>query len=266
MFKNLFTKKSVIDESTRQWIFDTFAWAIENFNVQVFQKETRLVLPTNEFYSGRVGSVEEMAKNIFDHTLNYSGMKNWPLTLVSPDQSVTNELPVLSIQHALRGENAVVAVADTVDESSQTINFTFNPSQLNQPQDLIASYVQQLATVLVLQQKTLPPGGQEFLPQAIDLLACVMGFGIVFANTAYQFKGGCGSCYNPRANRQAALPENEMLYCLAVFSQLKGIKNKNVLPHLKGHLRKEYKKMVNDIETFFNGTNDHPVLLFKPSE
>lgn len=247
----LFKQKPSIDDNTRAWIFDTFSWAIKNFNQQVFLNETQLIIPNNKFYSGRVTSVEEMARNIFNHTLNYSGMNKWPIQLVSPGHPVSTELPSLTFNGALRGESMVVSD----DNNAKQIVMTFNPQQINQPQDLIASYVQQFATILVMQQKTLPPGGKEFIPQAIDVLACVMGFGVIFANTAYQFKGGCGSCYNPRANRQAALPENEILYCLAVFSHIKAVNNKEVVPHLKSHLRSTYKKMTKEVQQNLVGRN-----------
>ncbi len=248
---DLFKQKPCIDDNTRTWIFDTFSWAINNFNKQVFVDETQLILPNNQFYSGRVASVEEMARNIFDHTLNYSGMNKWPIKLVSPGQPVSTELPSLTFNGALRGKSMAVSN----NNSAQQIVMTFNPQQINQPQDLISSYVQQFATILVMQQKTLPPGGREFIPQAIDVLACVMGFGVMFANTAYQFKGGCGSCYNPRANRQAALPENEMLYCLAVFLHIKAVDKKDVVPHLKSHLRSTYKKMAKEVLQNLVGRN-----------
>ena len=244
MIFNLFKKSPVIDENTRQWLIDTFAWAIAHFDAKTFHHETQLILPNNDFYSGRVASIDEMAENIFTHTVNYAGMKNWPLRLLSPNQAINSLLPQLTVTNALRGEQAQILINDQIP----TIDFTFNPQQINQPQDLIASYAQQLATVLVMQQKVLPPGGQETIPQAIDVLACVMGFGVIFANTAYQFRGGCGSCYNPRANRQAALPEHEMLYSLAIFCQLKAIPVKNVTPHLKSHLRSDFKRMVKDVQ------------------
>lgn len=257
MLNLLFTKKSAIDESTRQWIFDTFAWAIEHFNVQVFQDETKLVLPTNEFYSGRVGSVTEMAQNIFSHTVEYAGMQNWPLMLVEPQALKPTEFPLLVIKHALRGNNSSIEFSD---DNQQPILFTFNPNQINQPQDMIASYVQQLATILVMQQKVLPPGGKDFLPQAIDVLSCVMGFGVIFANTAYQFKGGCGSCFNPRANRQASISENDTVYVLALFCLLKYQNPKNVKRHLKGHLRKIFSHAYNELASM-NQKSELPLSL-----
>ncbi|MCO4797576.1 MAG: hypothetical protein KC484_00050 [Colwelliaceae bacterium] len=257
MFTSLFKKQPLVDENTQEWLFDTFSWAIEHFNVQVFLKETQLILPTNEFYSGRVASVNEMANNIFNHTLAYSSMQNWPIRLVNPHEAITTEMPVLTVRNAIRGENALVEV---LNDRYKTIDFTFNPSQINQPQDLIASYAQQLATILVMQQKILPPGGKEFLPQAIDVLACVMGFGVIFSNTAYQFKGGCGSCYNPRANRQAALSENDNVYALALFCVLKSKKLKDVKQHLKGHLRKAFGQAYSELSSL-SQTSESPLFL-----
>jgi hypothetical protein len=261
MFNLLFTKKTLIDENTRQWIFDTFSWAIEHFNTQVFLEETQLVLPTNEFYSGRVGSVLEMAQNIFEHTVQYAGMQNWPLKLVEPQRLKPIDFPALSIKNALRGKNSKI---NLLDSNQQTIHFTFNPNQINQPQDLIASYAQQLATILVMQQKILPPGGKDFLPQAIDILSCVMGFGVIFSNTAYQFRGGCGSCFNPKANREASLSENDTVYALALFCLLKDKKPQKVKQHLKGHLRKTFSHAYHEINSM-RMKNTSPIFLMMSS-
>lgn len=244
MLARLFSKKEVIDENTRQWIFDTMSWSISSFNAQVFKHETQLILPTNEFYPGKVKSIEEMANNIFVRTAEYAGMENWPIKLVRPQQLIHREIPIFSMSADFRGKSAVV---DKDNAPSSPIQLTYNSLQINQPQDLIASYANQLATILFLTRKVLPPGGKAFIPQAIDVLSCAMGFGVIFSNTAYQFKGGCGSCNNPRANREVALPENEMLYALAVFSQLKDIENKLITPHLKPHLRRLFKNMRKDV-------------------
>jgi len=260
MLNAIFKKTPLIDENTRQWMFDTVLWAIKYFDADTFHHETQLVLPTNEFYSGRVASVDEMANNIFKHTITYAGMQHWPLSLVNPNQPISTQLPNLEIKNSLRGNSASVILYD----GEEVIKFTYNPQQINQPQDLIASYAQQLATLLVMQQKVLPPGGQECIAQAVDVLACFMGFGVIFANTAYQFRGGCGSCFNPRANREVALPENEILYCLAIFCCLKKIDNKDVVKHLKSHLRGEYKKMIKEVTKLLSNSQSFQLLTSKP--
>ncbi len=45
----------------------------------------------------------------------------------------------------------------------------------------------------------------------------------MFANSAFTFRGSCGSCYNPNATRDTYLSEQEATYALAIFAVLKGI-------------------------------------------
>ena len=95
--------------------------------------------------------------------------------------------------------------------------------------------------------ETPPPGGVQYWPQATELLAVYLGFGLMFANSAFTFRGGCGSCYNPAANRDAYLSEQEATYALAIFAVLKGISNSTVTRHLKSHLRGFYKKAAKEV-------------------
>ena len=268
MLSTLFKAKPIIDEESKAWIFDTFAWCINQLDGDFFKKNSELILPNNTFYSGSSTSVEEMAKNIFVNTTKYTGMTAWPIRLVSAENFSQKPMPRLSFGSALRGENCKVNCQSNYEQGNEKIppeiDIAFNSSQLNQPQDLIAYLVQIQASILVKQNDALPyatspPGGQAVLAQTIDLVACFMGFGVIFANTAYQFKGGCGSCNNPNANRQSALPENETIHALALFCLLKCIKPNAVKPHLKSHLRKQFSLSYNALSNSLKNSAD-PVL------
>ncbi len=74
MLSALFKQKTLIDDTSRTWIFDTFVWCVEQLDGNFFHEQTRLILPNNEFYPGVVSSVEEMAEAIFSNTINYTGM------------------------------------------------------------------------------------------------------------------------------------------------------------------------------------------------
>ncbi|AZQ83874.1 hypothetical protein EKO29_07445 [Colwellia sp. Arc7-635] len=256
MLAKLFSPKEIIDENTKNWILDTFAWAIENFDINVLKEETRLILPSNEFYPGTVSSIDEMAQAMFNNTKNYAGMQKWPIQLTSSAPSMSTPIENLRLGAVVRGDQAEIVVA----ENSEPLTLGFTPNQVNQPQDLIAGISQALASILVVSNKVLPPGGKDYLPQAIDLVACFMGFGVIFANTAYQFKGGCGSCNNASLNRQAALTEPETLYALALFCVLKKEPIKNVKGHLKSHLRKDFVNAYKSIEQSLS-TSTQPALL-----
>lgn len=256
-----------IDEDSHQWILDTFSWALTHFDVAEFKNNSQLVLPNNQFYQGSVTSVHEMALSIFKQTATYAGMQQWPIILITPEQFFAGTqqitIPPFNMVDHCRGDNTPFAKLneeDTAKLQQQPIMLSYGANQVNQPQDLISSIVQNLANILIVQQASLPPGGKEFIPQAVDVIACFMGFGIIFSNTAYQFRGGCGSCNNPNANRQSALPENETVHALALFCILKAIRPNAVKPHLKSHLRKQFSLSYHALTNTIKNSPD-PVLL-----
>jgi len=271
MLSNFFKTKPVIDESSKEWIFDTFSWCITQLDGDFFQNNSELILPNNNFYPGSSTSVEEMAEAIFSNTLKYAGMTSWPIKLTAAETFTQKPMPQLIFESRLRGEKAKVGThtnstldtaisykveGDKLAPATPTIDIAFHASQLNQPQDLIAYLVQIQAGILVNQHGVLPPGGKEALPQTIDLVACFMGFGVIFANTAYQFKGGCGSCNNQNLNRQSSLPELETVYALALFCVIKGIDIKQVKKELKSHLYKPFRQAHKEITLYLQQTTN----------
>lgn len=271
MLSNLFKTKPVIDESSKEWIFDTFAWCIDQLDGDFFQNNSELILPNNKFYPGSSTSVEEMAETIFSNTLKYTGMTSWPIKLTPAETFTQKTMPQLIFESRLRGEKAKVSTnanstldaaisykveGDQLAPATPTIDIAFHASQLNQPQDLIANLVQIQAGILVNQHGVIPPGGKEVLPQTTDLVACFMGFGVIFSNTAYQFKGGCGSCNNQNLNRQSALPELETVYALALFCVIKGIEIKQVKKELKSHLYKPFRQAHKEITLYLQQTTN----------
>lgn len=244
MILDLFKNKPVVEESVHNWVADTYAWAITHLNGDLFKNSSQLILPTNKYFPGRVSSVHEMAQQVFKQTVEYAGMQNWPLVLVEPHLIRDNTLPSLTTSTLLRGSSALI---DINEPHKTVIEIGYNPAQVNQPQDLVSSFVQVLATLIVYQTKELPPGGKDYIPQSIDLVACFMGFGVIFSNTAFQFKGGCGSCNNRQANRQSTLTEVETVYCLAMFCNLKSMNKSEALPHLKGHLKNMFKRAIKQL-------------------
>lgn len=260
MFSTFFKTKPVIDEASKEWIFDTFAWCIANLDGDFFKHKSELILPNNTFYPGSSSSVEEMAKTIFANTTKYTGMTSWPIRIVSSDRFTPKPIPQLSFESGLRGENCKVSCKANYEvgqeNTAPAIDIAFHSSQLNQPQDLIAYLVQSQASILVNQNGILPPGGKDVLAQTIDLVACFMGYGVIFANTAYQFRGGCGSCNNQNLNRQAALPELETVYALALFCVIKGVDIKPIKKDLKSHLYKPFRQAHKEITLYLQQTTN----------
>lgn len=239
----LFDKRPPLDEAEIDWLFQSWRWALENFDSDVFFNETILVIPSNDYFPGRENSIPGMARLIFEQVRKYAGVSHWPCRLVEQGAPLIAAQNVV-IGGALRGPGGQ-AVAPQADSAWLTI--PYNPHQVGRPEALIADYAQVLAWYLGSMGKVLPPGGEKDWPYATEVLATFMGFGLMVANSAYNYRGGCGSCYNPLAQRQAWLSQDEAVYALAIFAALKDIPDRQVLRELKSYLRPVYRIAIRDI-------------------
>jgi len=236
--------KPILDQDATHWLFDAFAWSLRNFDAQIFYRETILVTPTNQHFPGRESSAQGMANLIFQQVATYAGLQHWPCRLVDANHPVADAPARLMLDGPLRGAKLPAA---TVDDTRKLL-IPYNVNQLAKPEAIIAQFAHILAHYLGQMADELPPGGEQFWPQATELLAVFMGFGIMIANTAYTFRGGCGSCYNPLSERSAYLSQDEATYALAIFCVLKDIAANEVVPHLKKYLRPVFKTAYKEIK------------------
>lgn len=255
---SIFQPKPLIDANSAEWIYATVAWSLKYFDRGEFFNSTRLVQPNNEFFPGRVSSVGEKAANIFQHTLRYSGLKHWPFELKSLQQMANESQcqvpprPQPELANIQRNSNIQADEEVPIIISQQPLFVFYNPQQTLKPEDMSASYAHVIAQHLIIQSQQMPPGGMDYFAEASEVLAHVLGFGVLLTNSAYTFRGGCGSCYNAMANRQPAMNELESIFTLALIARIKGIEKKVALQHVKGHLHSSYKKALKQIEKSLN--------------
>jgi len=242
MFHLFGKSKPLLEDSSVQWLFAAYGWALRHFDAALFFRETRLVLPDNRHFPGRADTLEGMAELIFARVKDYAGVAHWPTRLVLPNSCSLVETPQVQIKGALRGPGGI---ADP--QAANHLLIPYNPQQLNNPEGIIASFAHVLAHHLAQMAPEPPPGGVSYWPHVTELLAIYLGFGVMFANSAFTFRGGCGSCYNPQAVRDAYLSEQESSYALAIFGVLKEIPPGSVTVHLKRHLRGFYKQACREI-------------------
>ena len=245
MFFSLFKSEPLLDQATVDWLFDCYDWALQQFDAQVFRDEAVLVLPSDRFFPGRVDSAEGMANLIFDKVKAYAGVAHWPTRLVDARQGVSQSQARLVIAGALRGS---LGVSPEMVEDDQRLLVPYDPALINNPEAMIATLSHQLAHYLATLAKQPPPGGEENWGQVTEVLAVFLGFGLMFANSAFNVRiPRCGSCAPQPVDRQSFLSQYDTTYALAIFSVLKGIPNRAVVPHLKPALRGFYKKAVREV-------------------
>jgi hypothetical protein len=183
-----------------------------------------------------------MADNIFQHTLKYTGLQHWPFKLQAPEQFKGLPPPQIELTEEALGRNSSDTSNLPVLATQTELYLSYRPQQTAKPEDLSSAYAHLIAQHLVVQTQHMPPGGKELFFAGTEVLGIFMGFGVMFANSAYTYKGGCGSCYNAMANRQSALSEDEATFALALYCHLKKIPNKEATRYLKPHLKNSYKR------------------------
>ncbi|WP_456406636.1 hypothetical protein [Thiolapillus sp.] len=245
MFSLLFKRKPPLDEASLLWLFDVFGWSFRNFSPAVFYQQTRLVLPTNEFFPGKVSSVQGMAELVFERVAEYAGMGHWPWQVVEQSHCYRDSgiAPPAGAGQAFPGDRRLMSAG------GQALPVVYDMRHVGNPETLIAGFAHRLGQYLGQTAKEPPPGGVDNWPQATEVVAVYLGFGLMFANSAFVFpSGGCGSC-NTAAPRDNALSQWDCTYALALFTVLKGISPRLVRAHLKKSLRSYFTRCVADVSS-----------------
>ena len=245
MIFDLLQREPLLDETTRDWIHEVFAWAMRHQGQQIFFGGTRLVLPTPEFFPGRADSVHGMAQLVFDSVRRHAGLDHWPCRLQEPGALAPQAYPPRALAVPTRiPHGSAMPVA-----TGSAALFSYAPELVPNPEALIANFAREFAHYLAAAAPERPPAGEENWGHVTELVGVFMGFGIVLANTAFNVRvNSCGSCQGPAAERPGFLSRADLSYALALFCRLKDIAPNQARPHLKSGLRPFFRRALRDIE------------------
>ncbi len=241
----LFKPNPLLDEGTTQWLYDSFAWALANFDKNIFYQQTQLVTPTDEHFPDRSSDPQELAQRVLARMQAYARMQNWPLQLTQlPPEGVQIAPPRFEVVGSARSDSAQVKPLD----GATHLPIFFDLTKAQSPDVLIVNIAQGLGYYLSQSASTKPPGGEEYTAHAADLLAIFMGFGLFYANNAFSVcKGSCGGC-GSSVQAFGVLSEDEATYAFALFCTLKDIPAKDAERHLKSTVRPFFKLAMKEIK------------------
>lgn len=258
-----FKTPQVIQASTADSIFESFHWALDSFDAYTFVHHTELVLPNSRFFPDKANNELDMAKAIYRRVLGYAGLPHWPFALIPQEHFQAAAPAFLGLDYQSRSPRS--NTTDIVFNGVNQLHLTYSSAMMKKPMDLVATMSNLVAQHYLLQSRLVPPAGEESFNETAEIISVFMGFGVMVANSAYTFRGSCARCYDPRANRNAALSEHEAVFALALFSLLKQIPTHNVTPSLKPYLRATFKKAIKQIkankialDTLQDKLNDYP--------
>jgi len=242
---NFLKSRPILDEESVQWLFELYEWALRNFDADIFFNQTVLVVPSNRYFPGQADNIDDMAHLIFNKVREYAALKHWPCHLTT-QQSCAVQPPRIAVQGALRDMKGLEP-GNVAEEDSLLI--LYDPRQVRNPEAIIASFAHTLAHYLGSMAQDMPPGGEENWPQVTEVLAVFMGFGLMFANSAFVYRNvTCGSCQPTTVNRSAYLSQYDITYALAIFCVLKEIPAREALKNIKKSLRPFFKKAYKDVK------------------
>jgi len=249
MFDRLFRPTPVLDHDSLAFMRAIQRWAQDSFGGDYFERQIRLVPPTNHYFPDRIGNVEEMAERLLRRMQGYLGIDHWPLRVAAQAVQPLRLPGGLGAPRIGTDAATVAAAAPAVEVAVEdAILLHYNRLQASDPQAMIATHGQQLGACLLALAPSPPPASAQQLPLVAELLVAYTGFGIQLANSAFKFAGGCGGGGCSAAGRTAYLNQDEALMALALFCASKQIAPGQVTPHLNKHLRGVYKRALRQLQ------------------
>lgn len=237
----LFRKKAVIDNSSRNWLLDTYEWAIRNCGSDTFLEDVVLVLPSNDFFPEKVKDKSHLVRYIFETMKKYAGLEDWPIDIIEKEANPNPRVAeTLVISGAPYDPPMDVRFPDSENED---ILIAYSQDITNNIERLVSGFAYDLTRIFCSYIQEEPPGGTEFYGHNTELTAVFLGFGLILANSAHQFQQytDVGS-QGWSSSTVGYLSQYELTYALAIFCELKNIESDVIEKHLKKSLLPYFKR------------------------
>ena len=224
------------------WMLESTHWWIESFGGFVFFEEhTPLVLPVEEDFPVDVSlQGHALAEDYFVFVQEHAGLNEWSFRLT--EETAPNVSDVLrGMPHGMTPGLTLTAEPATV-RADRPLPIPYSHAQLDDPEDLVASMARGLSHYLLQSAPTEAPGAAEDEAFLVDLGACLMGFGVFLANSAFRFQQSEeGMMIGWGFSRQGALSQLDVSFALALVATLLEVPDGDLLPHLRPNPKGFYK-------------------------
>ena len=233
----LFKARPPVDPDEYEWLLACFAWLMREFGGIERVRTTPLALPVTSFFPASKLEGHDRALELFGQVKALCGMTEWPCDLVP---GVPERETHVARGQLLRHETPPPPLG-TFGHADGRYYITYNPSVLERPHSLVATFAHELSHYLLHSVERLPPGGSELEEHATDLGAVFMGFGTFLANSAKNYHQTT-TYWQMRS--QGYLSENALVTGLAIFVLLSGADEKAAERDLKDYLRGPFRKAI----------------------
>ena len=231
-------KRPTVDAETEAWMIECWQWLDRTIPAHDDKTGGELILPSRTRFPETDKQGFERASYYFDLVRDYSGMREWPCKLVAQAAS-----PDLGNSVVFGGGVAAPGPLGTFQATGNAAVITYDPAQLKEPMQAVATFVHELAHYLLVGRGDDPPGGEDTLECATDLATVHLGFGLFGANTAFNFRQFTDFDRQGWSYARAGyLSEAEWCFANALFLELQGIEKSVYSGYVKASVATQIEK------------------------
>lgn len=240
----------VPEPDTVDWIFDASHWWLESFGgFEHFAASTLLSSPTVEDFPVDLGLTgDALAQDYFAFVKEHTGLGEWPF-LLAADRAPDVAAALRGMPHAMTSA-PTSSEAPGLLEEGEPLTIPYDPAQLEDPVDLVATMARGVSHYLLPTAATELPGDADEREYFVDLGAVLLGFGVFLANSAFAFQQSSeGMMAGWGFRRRGALSELDVSYSLALVATLLDTADGDIVPHLATNPRGFFKAAKKDIRS-----------------
>ncbi len=242
---NPFKYKPLLSEEDQYFQIECYKWLLSNFGGDDFYKDSKLILPTNEFFPNKIDSPETAAQTTFEQVKKHAGLEEWPCKLEAQEEDANIFVaPTIVLQNT--EQNPLGTISKNSDDE---IIITYNPKIVKNPTEMVATFAHELSHYLTGTTEEPPPGGWDNWEFATDIGATFLGFGIFLANSTFNFRQFTDNdSHGWDVTGGGYLSEAEHSFALAIFILLKDISPNIVYSHCDTNIKAFLRKALNELE------------------
>jgi hypothetical protein len=231
------------------WMFEQAEWLLTAHRHRAAFAAAQLLPLSEKAFPADGARGHALAKQMLAHVLRYSGAPELPVRLVASQESARYKQSGLSLPIQPKS-----TAAGTYRRGGGVSEIAYDASLLAVPADLIAVLAHEVAhAILDFGAIRPPPGDPDFNEMRTDFTAALLGFGLYLA----QF----------RADTRVSSPEaahewkklfmyymslREICFATALFSMVRGVDRRLVLPRAPGaaapHLKRAFADLAREAD------------------
>jgi len=235
-----FAGRAFLDPDDEAWQIESWRWFLDRFGGVHDIMQSKLVLPTREFFPPTDQAGHGRAEHIFQHVKRLARMPDWPCQLIEQPRRAELRVADLGALKPVRSQPA-----GTFGFVGNEAVISYEPSAIDNPGQLIATLAHELAHYRLANLRENAPGGEELHEFTTDLMTVYLGFGVFGASAAFNFSQYQDTMSQGwQWSRHGYLSQRAWLFALAIFLALTGKPFEQLRSYLKPHLMTDLSKAV----------------------